>query len=387
MSSPTCTVELAGAYVEDDTLEGVSVTYGRQRVLDTVSPTSCTIEVLTGYTATPQLGDSVSVKSNVSGTDYARFQGFVTSVSIGRYTTSVTCSSLGLGRMATIPAADYLVSAGTGAGPNINQALLDAGFIGEGIFTTGFTYDTGDTTIIPGYVVPAGNLLAQAQQLAAYDTLGVLWEDQSGSVYFSDANSRTLTSGTFIPTSSPGIYGPCPILDQWTTSASLDGLINAASVTYGRPSRTITIVDGGSVDTWGPFRWDEELPVLDDDDAARRASRLVAGFSQPTFQTQPLVLELGLASTTLQAQLLQLEVGSYVSWLPGTPAAIPGIPSDCFLEGYTERISQNTHRLDLYLSDARLTQALQTWSAVTPTLTWAAAPAGLTWYNAALTTL
>lgn len=390
---PTVTVKIDGTTVDAVTIADITITHGRANTGEQPAPASCSMTLLTGNgTLVPEVGMTVNVKATVSATDYTRFVGRITSVTAGYRTTNVTATSSALGALARLSAPDYKFDANlTGVGENLN-ALLTATAALKGPPPMTFTYSTGDTTVLPEYVVPAGSVLAQCQALAGFDVSGVFYETPDGNLVFEDSTDRPFPLGT-----SADIYfnvaisggGDSPILEDWQAVQSLDTLTNSATVTYGRPSSAVTVTDSTSVSAYGLYAQTVEFPVVSASDAIRKANRMVANGADPRTVTNPVTVELGELSTGAQGNLLAAVVGTSVGWLPGASAAgIPGLPEACFIEGWVERIKgqggyKGRHTMALTLSDVALTRTMQTWAAVPGTRTWAGVGPSVTWYQVA----
>lgn len=394
MGIPVTSVDLDGVTIDSVTIADLTINYGRSSVMEQPQPSTLSLTLLTDQAVkTPTVGMPVTVEAaTVSNGTFTRFTGWVTAVSAGKDTTTVTATSYALGRLARLNGADYVFDDGiTGAGANIDQLLGMAG-VYKGTYNQVFSYDAGTTTVIPGFVVPAGNVLAQCQQIANTDVLGVFYETPAGVLKFSDSTARAFPDGAtaaiYFATAFSAMV-PSPVIDDWRAESSLDTLINSAQITYGAPSRTLSVTDTDSVGTWGLYATAEDFPVIDVDDASRRASRLVAGWSMPRTTTNPISIELAEMSDYQQSLVLGAEVGTSVGWLPSAAASgIPGLPEACFIEGWTERIvgqgpNFGRHTIGLVLSDVALTRTMQTWAAVTAALKWSAVGATVSWIDLA----
>lgn len=393
MTIPTTSVDLDATSVDSVAIADISITHGRTNTNEQPSPASASVTLLTGNgTIVPEVGMELVITSTVSAVDYVRFRGRVTSVAAQWNLTTVTATSDALGRLARLAAPDYSFDANlTGVGENILQVLTASGAL-KGVYALTYTYSPGDTTVLPGLVIPAGNVLAQCQTLAGFDVSGVFYETPAGQLVFEDSTDRPFPNGTsadiyFYTAISGG--GPSAILKDWQAIQSLDTLTNSAVVTYGSPSASVTITDDTSVSTYGLYGTSVDFPVVSASDAIRKASRLVANASVPRTTANPITVELNDLSTGLQASLLSATVGTSVGWLPGpTASGIPGLPEACFIEGWTERIQgqgayQGRHTMALTLSDVALTRTMQTWADVPGTRTWAGVGGTVTWYSTA----
>lgn len=387
---PTVTVTLDAVNVNTVTIADLSITYGRTSVLEQPDPSALSMVMLTDQVVkVPKVGQRITVVAKIGAVSYTRFTGTVTAVTANLYTTQVTATSGALGSLARLASPDQPLLWGLpGAGLNINELLSRSGAL-KGPYAPSITYSPGDTTIVPTTVLPAGSILSQCQALASYDSYGVFFETPDGNLRFTDGNDRA-----FIDSASADIYlnvaltggGDSPITLDWQATQSLDGLVNQSVVNYGSPPASVSVTDATSVSSWGLFGSSTEYPVVSVNDAIRKASRTVANYSQPRTVTNPVTVELGAMTTGVQASLLSALVGTSVSWLPGAASSgIPGLPDNCFIEGWTERITGQgsnlgRHSMAFTLSDVKLTRTMQKWSQVTGSLRWNAVGATVSWY-------
>lgn len=383
MTMPVTSLYVNTNKLDAAVIDSVVIRYGRRRPSELVPPAVCTFRILADNPLTELLlGADVLVESTAAAVDYTRFTGRIVSIRTGKYTVDVECTSAGLGRLARWPVSDYVFDYGVlTPGQEIAQ-LFDVNGITSGADPVAFTYDPGQSQVIGGYRLPGGTALDVAQQMSTYDVAGILWEKQDGTVVYSDSTGRDYPStpwGT-LTLQTNAAFGPPCILDDWTAEQTLSDMVNSAVVTYGGTGRTVTLRDQTSIDTYGIYSAYEDLPVSSVSWAQLRASRLVANYRQPAITVSPLTIELSIPSAPI-APALSATVSTAVDWLPGPPP-IPEMPDVCYLEGYTETITQTSHRLELWLSDIRLSRTPQTWGEVSPTLKWnAVTPATRTWYE------
>lgn len=374
---PTVSLEVDGVGIEAETIQGVVIVYGRQRTTDLVEPSTATITILTPAQPWPwSIGSEVVIDGTVSAVAYRRFTGTIAQIDAGRYTTTFQCTSAGLGACAAVELGDYEVNNWrNGIGGEMSQIMYRAGLVGG--YGTGVSYqfDTGTTVPYAPYTIAAGTALQQLQQLAALDIQGLVWERQVGEVRFSDFLDRnSITPLVAIEAAS--------VSQDWIASATVFSVINRVNITYNNGTQSLLMEDTVSQGVHGVRGYSEDFDVTGTDDATLRASRILAGYSEPTWITNPITVELTSVSTAANvAIMLQLEVGSPLD-LQEVTDEIDVVPADVFLEGYVETINANTWSMDLYVSDVRLTRTPQQWEDVTPTLAWSSVSGTLTWYDA-----
>jgi hypothetical protein len=308
---------------------------------------------------------------------YRRFTGTIVSIDAGKYLTSIIATSAGLGAAAAAQNPDYEVSNWRSGFDNVMNAVLNLGRL-EDILVS---LDQGTTNPVAPYTLAAGSVLQQLQEIAALDIQGLIYEDQLGNIYFDDVNARSsVTPFTDIEADT--------VSERWTASSTVYSVINSVNITYDNGTGTVEMDDVPSQAVHGVRRYSENFDVQDIDDATLRASKILAGYSEPTWITNPITVELTSISTAAKvAKMLQLKTGTPID-LQEVTDEIDVVPPDAFVEGYTETIYANTWSMDLYVSDVRVTRKPQSWNTVTPSLTWATvSPATLTWYDSMGVTL
>jgi hypothetical protein len=364
--SRTVTVEIDAVTVDADTVDNVRITYGRQRITDQPAPSQCVLTLLTDMTSFDYtVGQSVEVIGTINTTDYQRFTGRIAQVRVGRYTTELVCTSTGLGAVAHEPRGEIEF-----------ESVEKAGTIIEYIWNYGSQIPTGnfqlgDVELAKNVVYGPGNALDLMQTVANYDLNGVVWEDQSGVVYY-DAG-RTVASPANLEVLADHV------LDTWIAEQTVDSIVNACTVTY--DGGEVTVSDAGSIADHGQFGQNFDTPIATEDDAYTKAARQIS--PEPTFATYPLTVLLKTMSDADAGDLLSLGIGATLD-LSAVAAEIPGVPSTAFLEGYDETIRSrgDDWQLALYVSDVQLTRIPQRWSEVTANLEWDQVSATLTWLQA-----
>ena len=377
MTLPTVAVQLDGTPIESTVVEGVVINYGRQRPSDLVEPATASITILTpsqpwGFT----IGSTVQIDGEVNSVDYRRFTGSVVQIDAGKYVTNITAISDSLGLYAAVQAPDRIIPTWRSGTGELMRYLIQQ----CGLDQFGLTADYGTTTAVTPYTVSAGSLLEQLRQLAALDVQGILYEDQSGEAYFDDADGRSsITPFVAIDADT--------VLDRWTASATVNSIINRVTVAYNNNTGIVEMDDVPSQTAYGLRAYETDFNVVDSTDATLKASKVLAGYSEPNWITNPITIELGLIATNSDtAKMLQLVCGTPID-LQEVTDEIDVVPPDAFVEGYTETIRQTTWTMDLWVSDVRVTRAPQRWSSVTPALAWSSVSGTLTWFDSIGVTL
>lgn len=376
MTMPTPVIELDGVGIEAETLQGVVITYGRARTSDTCEPSTATISIITP----PQpwsfsIGSEVIIDGEVSAVAYRRFTGTVVQVDAGKYITTLTCTSAGLGACAAAEGPDYTITNWrNGFDSPMAQILYRAGLDAYGPAIS-YNFDNGTTEPINPYMLASGTALQQLQEIAALDIQGLIWEEQDGTIRFDDVSARSsVTPFTDIEADT--------VSERWTASQTVFSIINRVTLNFNDGTETLLMEDTVSQGIHGVRSYTENFDVDNSTDASLRASKILAGYSDATWITNPITVELTSISTAAKvAKMLQLQVGTPID-LQEVTDEIDVVPPDAFVEGYTETIYANTWSMELWVSDVRVTRTPQSWATVTPTLTWATvSPATLTWYD------
>lgn len=382
MTMPTPIIELDGVDIGAETLQGVVINYGRSRTSDVCEPSTATVTIITppqpwGFS----IGSTVTIDGEVSAVAYRRFTGTIVQIDAGKYLTTITCTSAGLGALAAAEAPDYSITNWrNGFDSVMYNIMLRAGLdqYGPNIL---FSLDEGTTTPVNPYPLASGTALQQLQEIAALDIQGLIWEEQDGTIRFSDVTARSsVTPFTDIEADT--------VSERWTASQTVYSVINRVVINYNGGAGTLLMEDTVSQGTHGVRSYTENFEVDNSTDASLRASKILAGYSDPTWITNPITVELTSISTAAKvAKMLQLQVGTPID-LQEVTDEIDVVPPAAFVEGYTETIYANTWQMELWVSDVRVTREPQSWASVTPTLTWATvSPATLTWYDSMGVTL
>ena len=373
--SRTVTVEIDSVTVDADIVDNIAISYGRRRIDETCIPSQCTVTALTDMGSFDYVvGLELAVTATIGSTPYPRFIGRIAQVRVGRYTTEIIAVSSGLGAVAHVPREELTIPA--------DSTFLSGTWVSvlySGLYDTP-NFDPGTTIPNPSTVIGPGNALDLMNTVAGWDTRGLVWEEQDGTVHFEDGNSRASIS----PAAST--ITADQVLDDWTAEQTVDSIVNQATVTYS--TGQVTVQDTDSISTYGEWGRSIDVPIADDGDAYSIASRQLVGATIPTFATNPVTVLLKTMSDAEVEDLLVCTVSSILD-LSAVAAVVPGVPADCFLEGYDETIRNRCDdwQLSLYVSDVALTRKPQSWNEVTASLAWSGVSGTLTWLQALGTTL
>jgi hypothetical protein len=216
-------------------------------------------------------------------------------------------------------------------------------------------------------------------QQAALSGLGVLFEAPDGTINYSSYSSRTddaFTNGfTDIDTSA--------ILAAGLSSVSrLSDLANDVEITYG--SNAIERdQDNTSIALYGLYAAKLNTLLANQADAEQRVEYYLETRAFPRRQLNSinLALHLDQVSNTMLDSMLPMRINK--------PIRISGLPTSVypdnfigFVESYTWTINRNELFLTLNISEYALSQLQMNWSQVPPTLEWQDISATLEWQEA-----
>lgn len=212
--------------------------------------------------------------------------------------------------------------------------------LGETDFETGQVADLAhiDTT---------GKTVLAAMREVELTEGGVLFDAPNGDLTFHDRAHRYGAASAFTLSYSSGeVTGALsPVLDdqQMANEASAT---NSDGVT-GRAMNT------SSRDTYGPYRADFNLATTDPDEPVIRVNWVVNRLATPTVRVSELEILLNTASNATAAGLLSADVGTKLT-LSGLPTSAPASSMLLFVEGVTESITAEEHRILVRTSPASL---------------------------------
>ncbi|MGW6910246.1 hypothetical protein [Streptomyces sp. NPDC054940] len=235
-------------------------------------------------------------------------------------------------------------------------------------YTTGTTGNAGETAS------------ARMSRLASYVGLGVSTQGSAFDAVASQAElgksalehmrdvART-ESGKLLTNRSSGIplifqsrdlrYNPVAALTLAYSDLETDAvkyayddqkMVNA--VTASRPGgATQRVINQASIDTYGEKPQDLQLLKNSDNSAADAANWVVSRYADPPQEVRQVPVEAYSLPLPTYRALLDADV-STVLGLTGLPDQAPASTASVVIEGYTERIGENQHRLDFHTSRA-----------------------------------
>ena len=407
------TVTIGGTDYTDETLQGVTMQYGRQSAGSFPQPTTCSLQLVRealGLIAFDDLaiGDKVVVKVTPTGQSTAtRFVGLVTDFQITTRLITVNAVAAGLYLMARATSRiTNTWNVDTGQPYRLTTAVrnpqLVLNWLGEtgGIFSTTLPYFTTYATTTIG-----GEQFADYQNAGSVDGLNVLTVAQS---YLAAAKGNaaiwerfvTGTKGGTIPTSDyvELIVSTYEDRDDVSTAdvtltddetgfdwqgRSDTSLLNGAVITNWASYNSIGVLQSSATFTETNPRNSSYTGVVQSVTSRlylQTDAQDVAEWKANTgYNPGPMVAVAIPFGALTPARMSTLFANMTGSKLWATPTLADGLPTKWFLEGYTERIGPTRYDVTVQLSDYTNSWLGQTWSSVTASLTWANVPSSYTW--------
>lgn len=371
-------VLINGSSVSANTLEGGSITFGRQRPQDLCVSAFASFRLLNDASSY-SIGDEVYINCN-DGTTRPRFNGRITMISRDRNVTTISAVSRGLGLLARywVPAFTMPASFDGEAINSIRDACLYACYK-AGVLTadelalrlgaysavplTASTYlnlDAGPPTT-SGADLGNTSLLATLQTITNWDPMPFLNENVNGDVYY-----KTYTYRSGPP--ADWTVDKDTVLNRHTASQSQDGLTNYVTVNYSTSS-SVTRANLYSVATYGRYAQGYATSLRDESDARAKLEVTLYAYAQPRWYSNPITIFVNDLTAGQTADLYTAYLGQLIN-TNQLSTDIPGIAQYSYIEGWQEQFGRNQATVALYLSDWRQTQAPEQWNQVSGALQW-----------------
>jgi hypothetical protein len=237
--------------------------------------------------------------------------------------------------------------------------------------------DTGDFELT-AYSSGAASGLALAQNAAA-SGLGVLYESVDGKITYDDYSSRT---DEVALTGFIDIGGDVILTAGLSSVSRLSDLVNQIEIVY-KNNQTVTDSDASSIALYGLYGAKVTTLLENQADAEQRASFYMETRAYPRTSLNQLNLVLNLDATTSAQRdaLLPMRVGMPIR-LTDLPTSIYPNIFIGFVEGYTWTINRNELFLTLTVSEYALSQLEVNWLQVPPSIEWQDVSATLEWQEA-----
>jgi hypothetical protein len=367
-------VTIGGSSVTAQTLQGISINYGRTSLDQQPNPTSCSLEIVYGSnlgTVTPNdwnLGDTVEViLTPTAGVGKRRFYGRITDMTMNWRTVAITAISDTISSLSRITTSVAPFTAALAGSTMTTVMTTAAATLPVGAPFPLYTFSTGTVQMTsPGET--SITVLDALQTIANSEPSGTLFElVETSTLRFEDYNDRRV--GTSVLT-----FASTEVVQDWRITRSIDSLTNYVTTTYSAGSSIYSSTS--SITSLGQYESTIDTILTNADDATFRSRQAVAFGTRPGWSLDGVVIPLGTLSTARQTAIRDaLVFGAQVT----IPSLATGVATTYFVEGWDERIERSIWDLTLYLSDVTLTQAGQRWSDVTPTRKWNEVSTSITW--------
>jgi hypothetical protein len=406
--TPDAVVKINGTAVTNYTLEGVSISMGRETI-DQQSQAGYARISFKDYPQTSvAINDTVVVQiENYSGTLVTIYTGYVTDVQASVldaggtnlvYVTDIICTGA-LSKLANkdVNSAGYSEEQD---GTRMLKVVTEAfGTKWSQLPTTQIWTDYTTETwndllgVTTTYIDTPGTYTlyaATAELTNGYDYAAVvadsgqgqLYERTDGNLGYSDQDARStyVTANGFTNIPKNHI-----LADGIAVLTSRNNLINDAIISYGNPETTSETIDATSIDLYGKIAATTTTYLKNSSDANTYGARQVLLNAYPN----PVISGIGIQidAPTMSSTLLNALVNVFFG-MPISMTDIPSLlyPTDFFgyVEGWNWTINRFTARLDLNVSDFAYSAVPVAWEDVYISETWDTLDPDLKWQDALL---
>jgi hypothetical protein len=409
----TTTVTIGGTDYTDETLQGVTMQYGRQSAGSDPQPTTCSLQLVReALGVIPfddlSIGDKVVVKVTPTGEATAtRFVGLVTDFQITTRLITVNAVAAGLYLMARATSQiTNTWNVDTGQPYRLTIAVrnpqLVLNWLGDtgGIFSTTLPYFTTYATTTIG-----GEQFADYQDAGSVDGLNVLNVARS---YLAAAKGNAAIWERFVTGTKGGTIATSDYVELIVSTyedrddvSTADVTLTADETGFDWQGRSDTsLLNGKVVEDYAYYNSGGALQASATVVATNPRQDAYTGVvtslqNRMRYQTDaqvaaqwkadvgynpgPMVaipIPFGALTPARMTTLFANMTGSKL-WF--TPALADGLPTKWFLEGYTERIGRTGYDVTVQLSHFGNSWLGQQWGQVTNTLQWGQVDASYNW--------
>lgn len=363
------TVTINGTDYTSDSLNGVSISYGRYTIWEQPRYGYASIRIKNDNNSVLpiSLNESVTITvDNFTGTPVTVFTGKVSSITNAMQSTGST--------------AKVVFSTITAVSPLANMARVithktswpkeyDDDRLTTIITDSGVPIDVIDTPGIYEFTASPADPTDCYTAAAYYAGMafGYIYETTSGEVGYANESRRTVEAATYgyfnIPTNV--ILG-----NSIQSELNTNNLVNDILLEY-KASATVTASNASSIATYGRRASDIKTELESVDEAQDQANRYIAIRSTPEIVLQSFTVQLNAPAIT--SGVLNGLLAVYM----GKPIEVNAFPNGIFngifkgfVEGWNLNISQNTATLNLNVTKNTLSLTPTRWQDVSPTLIW-----------------
>lgn len=363
------TVTINGVSYTSNSLNGVSISYGRSTIWEQPRYGYASIRIKNDNNSVLaiSLNNSVIIKvDNFTGTPTTVFTGKVSSITSAVQTSGSTAKVVIHTITAVAPLADMArVITHTTNWPKeydddrLDRILIDSGVTIDVVDTPG-VYEFTTSPASPTDCYSAASYYAQM-------AFGYIYETTNGKVGYANESRRKTEKDTYgyfnIPTNV--ILG-----NSIQSELNSNNLVNDILLEY-KAAATVTATSASSISTYGRRAFDLLTELEDGTQAQFQADRYIFVRSTPETVIQSFTVQLNAPAIT--STVLNGLIAVYM----GKPIEVNAFPNGIFngifrgfVEGWTMTISQNTATLNLNVTDYHLSLSPTRWQEVNAALIW-----------------
>jgi hypothetical protein len=360
---------ISGTEISASTLEGVTITTGRQDARSSVNPTTCSVSILydsdlgTYDPSLYEIGEIIRVQTLTPSGYLDRFYGRITDLQFDKYVLTITGVTDGISRFGRF-IADFDYGSGD-TGDVLTNAYV--GSIAPNYPTApAYSFDTGVTYV----TTPALTNFSPAefvQRLVASEPNSMFYERVDGALFLRDQEwfRSAVPDLTFLSTE---------IADTWQVTKRIGDKINSAVVDYDGGSTSYT--ETADTALYGKIQTSISTYCDAAADALNLATRTVKNYVEPGWTLPEITVPM---SPLTSARREVIRANSSISNLVEIPVLTPGLNTKYVIQGYTERLGRYSWDITLYLADWSLFRPAQNWNDIVSGITWAATPVSISW--------
>ena len=377
---PNATVTVGGTAYTQDTLWGVSITYGRTSIWDQPRAGYANVEILNTDNSSNlfQVNDDLVIKiQDSSGADVTVFTGTVTDIS-NRVTASGEVGTV-VTQTLTAVAPFAFMARKLVATSGYPKQYDDVRML-EILTEAGVTIDVVDTPGDYQFTAYAANP-TDAYSLAAYFAqmgFGYIYETTDGKVGYANESHRLNEVQDFGYFVIPNSYVLAAGVSSNTT---LNDLVNSILISY-KANATKTASDPTSIALYGLQSGSVATELEHGTEAQYQADRYIATRAFP--QTSLSSFKVQLNTNFITSADLDVFLGMYM----GKPIQLNDLPTPIipnvyqgFVEGWNLTFDEYQAVMTLTTSDATLSITPTRWQDVSPSQRWSDVGATIAWYE------
>lgn len=371
-------VQINGTNYTSDTLNGVSINYGRTSIWEQPRAGYASIQILNldNSILSVQLNDPVQITvDNSSGTPLTVFTGKVQAV-------SNSVQALGTSGKVVIHTVTAISPMADMSRVLTNTAGYPKEYDDDRLTTiltdSGVTIDVVDTPGVYEFTTKSAQP-ADCYYWASYYAqmaFGYIYDTTDGKVGYANESRRTVeaqTNGYLIIPENVILYRGV------NSEINLNNLLNKVRLEY-KASAIVTSESTSSIASYGEQAADILTELEDATQAQFQADRYITLRSTPLTLLRNFTVQL--SSSTITNSVLNALLAVYI----GKPVQVSSFPNGVhngifkgFVEGWTLSISQNSASINLNVSDKSLSITPTRWQDVLGTLQWEDVDTALEW--------